>query len=134
MAAVFPESMDRLDNNDPKTSLSIIEQYIGYMTERVEFSMRNMTKTVSEAGISSAEMYIIIQAQAQILANLQSAMAAANGAITALSGDMRQAQADIADTNTRVDGVNARLGDLETAFSDQGLTVVDGKLCQTYIE
>ena len=123
MAAVFPERMDRLNNQDPTTSLSIIEQYIAYMTERIEFSMRNMTKTVSEAGISSAEMYIIIQAQAQILANLQSAMAAAQGAITSLQGNMRQAQSDIADIDSRVE-----------AIEDQGFSVVNGKLCQTYTE
>jgi len=123
MAAVFPERMDRLNNQDPTTSLSIIEQYIAYMTERIEFSMRNMTKTVSEAGISSAEMYIIIQAQAQILANLQSAMAAAQGAITALQTNMRTAQTDIADMKLRLD-------DLELP----GFSVVDGKLCQTYTE
>ena len=132
--AVFPESMDRIDAQDPTTSLRVIEQYIGYMRERIEFSMRNMTKTVSEAGISSAEMYIIIQAQAQILANLQSAMGAAQGAIIALQGDMRDVKADIIDTNSRIDGIDTRLGSLETAVDDQGLTVVEGKLCQTYIE
>lgn len=134
MAAVFPERMDRLNNEDPKTSLSVIEQYIGYMTERIEFYMRNMTKTVSEAGISSAEMYIIIQAQAQILANLQSAMGIAQGAITVLQSDMRLAQSDITDLSSLVSGIDTRLGNLETTVSDQGLTVVDGKLCQTYIE
>ena len=130
MAAVFPERMDRLNNQDPATSLSVIEQYIAYMTERIEFSMRNMTKTVSEAGISSAEMYIIIQAQAQILANLQSAMAAAQGAITSLQGNMRQAQTDIADINAALQAAEQRLDELELP----GFSVIDGKLCQTYTE
>lgn len=141
MAAVFPESMDRLNVQDPTTALSIVEQYIAYMTERIEFSMRNMTKTVSAAGISSAEMYILIQAQAQVLANLQSAMSIVQGSITALQGNMTTAQADITAIKARLGTfadsdptVKESLDSLEQSISDQGLSVVDGKLCQTYVD
>ena len=44
--AVLPESMDRLDVNDAPGSFAKIQDYIRYMGERIEFSMRNMTKTV----------------------------------------------------------------------------------------
>ena len=60
--AVFPENMDKLSADDVPGSLSIIENYIRYMGERMEFAMRNMTKTVSAAGVSSAEMYILLTA------------------------------------------------------------------------
>jgi hypothetical protein len=72
--AVLPESMDRLDVQDTEGSLSKVQDYIRYMGERIEFSFRNMTKTVSAAGVSSAELYILFQAQAQTLAALQSAV------------------------------------------------------------
>ena len=68
--AVLPESMDRLDVNDAPGSFAKIQDYIRYMGERIEFSMRNMTKTVSAAGVSSAEIYILYQAQSQQLAAL----------------------------------------------------------------
>ena len=38
MAVIFPESMNRLDLSDPSGSLSTVENYIRYMTERMEFS------------------------------------------------------------------------------------------------
>ena len=36
--AVFPESMDRIDQDDPGAALSTIESYIRYMQERIEFA------------------------------------------------------------------------------------------------
>lgn len=93
--AVFPENMERLDLNDTRGSLSTIQDYIRYMGERIEFSMRNMTKTVSEAGVSSAEVYILVQAQAQTLAALQSTVNGMAGTITSM-------QRDISDLNERV--------------------------------
>lgn len=93
--AVFPENMERLDLNDTRGSLSTIQDYIRYMGERIEFSMRNMTKTVSDAGVSSAEVYILVQAQEQTLAALQSTVNEMAGTITSM-------QRDIADLNERV--------------------------------
>ena len=93
--AVFPENMERLDLNDARKSLSIIQDYIRYMGERIEFSMRNMTKTVSDAGVSSTELYILVQAQTQTLAALQSTVNGIAGTITSM-------QRDIADLTERV--------------------------------
>lgn len=72
--AVLPESMDRLNVEDSKASLSIIENYIRYMCERIEFSTRNMTKTVSAAGVSSAE--ISVQSMQEQLDALEKRVAA----------------------------------------------------------
>ena len=84
--AVFPESLNRLNLNDTQESLSKIEEYIRYMGERIEFSFRNMTKTISASGISSTEMYILIQAQGQTLAALQSTLNGLAGNITSMQG------------------------------------------------
>ena len=86
--AVLPESMDRLDVNDAPGSFAKIQDYIRYMGERIEFSMRNMTKTVSAAGVSSAEIYILYQAQAQQLAALTSTVNGIAGNITSLQRDL----------------------------------------------
>lgn len=42
MAVIFPESMNRLDPNNPQASLKTIESYIQYMKERMEFAGQGM--------------------------------------------------------------------------------------------
>ena len=93
--AVFPENMDKLDVQDPAQSLSIVEKYIGYMSERIEFAIRNVTKNVNAAGISSAELYILVQAQAHIVADLQSE-------VTNLKNRMTTAESNITAINNRL--------------------------------
>lgn len=116
--AVFPENMDKLNVQDPAASLSVIENYIRYMSERIEFSMRNMTKTVSAAGVSSAELYILVQAQAQILAIVQSAIGIIQGNITALQHSVQEAQ-------TQIGAIQERLGEFESTDPTVKATLVD---------
>jgi len=111
--AVFPENMDKLNVQDPAASLSVIENYIRYMSERIEFSMRNMTKTVSAAGVSSAELYILVQAQAQILATVQSAIGIIQGNITALQHSVTTAQADITTLQEQMQSVQSGIPELQ---------------------
>ena len=85
--AVLPESMDRLNVEDTKASLSVIENYIRYMGERIEFSMRNVTKSVSAAGVSSAEIYLLVAAMSNTLSALQSTVNVLSGNITSLSNN-----------------------------------------------
>ena len=108
--AVLPESMDRLDVNDAPGSFAKIQDYIRYMGERIEFSMRNMTKTVSAAGVSSAEIYILYQAQAQQLAALTSTVNGIAGNITAL-------QKELASITEQLEAINGTLQDLDERVS-----------------
>lgn len=103
--AVFPETMKKLNVEDTTRSLTAIENYIAYMTERIEFSMRNMTRIITEAGVSPVEMYILIQAQAQILADLQSSLALV--------------QADVSDCQRKILAIETRLG----TFADTDPTI-----------
>lgn len=100
--AVLPESMDKLNLQDVEGSLSVIQEYIRYMGERIEFSFRNMTKTVSSAGVSSAELYILVQAQAQQLAALSSVVSGAIGNITSLQRDVSELQSAVSSLDERV--------------------------------
>ena len=59
---VFPESINEVNENDAPKALRVIEAYIKYMCQRTEWAMGNMTKTVSAAGVSSAETYILLTA------------------------------------------------------------------------
>lgn len=47
--AVFPERMKPLDPNNSQESLKTIENYIRYMTERMEFTHSNDNKVIVES-------------------------------------------------------------------------------------
>ena len=121
MAAVLPENMDKLNVDDVRSSLSIIENYIRYMGERIEFSMRNMTKTVSAAGVSSAEIYVLITAMSNNLSALQSTVNGMSGNITSLTNTqtsmqaaLEQVQAKLEEMQTQLDDLDGRVAKLET--------------------
>ena len=118
--AVLPENMDKLNVDDAKSSLAIIENYIRYMGERIEFSMRNMTKTVSAAGVSSAEVYVLITAMSNSLSALQSTVNGMSGNITSLSNNQASIQAQLGhmqtalvDLQEQLDGLEARVAAIE---------------------
>ena len=106
--AVLPESMDRLNVEDTKASLSIVENYIRYMGERIEFSLRNVTKSVSAAGVSNAEIYVLVNAMSNTLSALQSTVNGISGNITSLTNAQTAMQ-------TRLDELEARLAAIEEA-------------------
>lgn len=119
--AVLPESMGKLNVEDVRSSLSIIENYIRYMGERIEFSMRNMTKTVSAAGVSSAEIYVLVTAMSNNLSALQSTVNGMSGQITSLTSNQASMQATITQLQQQLttmqeqlESVEARVKALET--------------------
>lgn len=75
--AVFPESMSRVDPNEPREAVAIIESYIRYMQERIEFANSQTTRTVTEAGVSSAGLYLEVQTLANTVQALSSSLTAA---------------------------------------------------------
>lgn len=111
--AVLPESMDRLDKDDVKGSLSKVEDYIRYMGERLEFSFRNVTRSVSNAGISSAELYILVEAQAQTLAAVQSSVNAIQGNLNGLSAEVGGIKTSIETLQGQLTALDARVAALE---------------------
>lgn len=121
--AVLPENMDRLNVEDAKASLSIIENYIRYMGERIEFSMRNVTKSVSAAGVSSAEIYVLVTAMSNTLSALQSTVNGLSGNITSLAnsqatmqtqlGQLGQLQAELDGVKTSLSGMQVQFDELE---------------------
>lgn len=111
--AVLPENMDRLDVNDAPGSFAKIQDYIRYMGERIEFSMRNMTKTVSAAGVSSAEIYILYQAQAQQLAALTSTVNGIAGNITGLQRELAAITEQLGSIESTLQALDERVTALE---------------------
>lgn len=106
MAAVLPESMDKLDLQDTAGSLGIIEQYIRYMGERIDFAMRGMGKSISEAGVSSLTLY-------QTLVELSGSLSSMQGALNRLSGSVTALQTQVNEISGKVSSLETALGELE---------------------
>lgn len=100
--AVFPESMNRLDAQNVPKSLEIVENYIRYMTERMEFSTSKMTKSVNSAGVSSVALLQLVQDVSSAVSVLQSMVSGMTGSITDLSGRMTALESRIAALEGRV--------------------------------
>ena len=105
--AVFPESMNKFDYNDPSTALRTVEQYIGYMCERMEFAMTQMTRNVDKAGTSSTEMYLM-------LVELSNNLAAMRSSIDSLGGSVSRLRQTVDDMATRLDTAEGTLQTLTT--------------------
>lgn len=82
--SVFPERLDKLDTGNVEGSLGALENYINYMQERVEFSLTNMYKTVQGAGVSNAEMLVLIAALSNSLSAVTATVNQVQGTVTGL--------------------------------------------------
>ena len=114
MSAVLPENMDKLNVEDVRSCLSIIENYIRYMGERIEFSMRNMTKNVTAAGVSSAEIYVLVTAMSNNLSALTSVVNGLSGNITSLTNQQTALQEELDALAERLSGLETRIQALES--------------------
>lgn len=82
---VFPENLNELPKGNPEEALRMVEQYIKYMCQRTDWAMGNVTKNVSRAGVSSAEMYILLTALQNTVSALQSTVNSQSASISALT-------------------------------------------------
>lgn len=58
MATVFPEKMNKVDFNNLKDAVKVMESYMRYMCERTEYAVNNVSKTAAKAGNIGTE-YIL---------------------------------------------------------------------------
>lgn len=121
--AVFPERMDKLSANNLPDSFSKIQNYINYMGERIEFSFRNMTKTISAAGVSSAELYILVQTINQQLVALHSMVNSIAGNVTELQNSSSSVQENITEIQQNI----TVLQEAKESISDK-IVVIDSDL------
>lgn len=115
--AVLPESMNKLDLNDTPGSLARLENYINYMGERIEFAMSNMTRNVSDAGVSTVTVLLAITEVSNNLSKVSSAVNSMTGDITsintrinAMQGSIEKIQEDITALVARVDALEGNGG------------------------
>lgn len=122
--SVFPERLDKLDTGNVEGSLGALENYINYMQERVEFSLTNMYKTVQGAGVSSAEMLVLIAALSNSLSAVTATVNQVQGTVTGLqitvgnhTAQLAADQQALASLRTDVDAAAAQAGLNATAIT-----------------
>lgn len=118
--AVFPESMGRIDVDDPRGAIRVIDSYIRYMQERIEFANRQTTRTVTEAGIASVGLYedlVTLRNTVQALASTINAALAAIAqdqlAISALDGEVEDLGGRVDTLDGEVDVLGGRVDALD---------------------
>lgn len=104
--AVFPESMGRIDVDDPRGAIRVIDSYIRYMQERIEFANRQTTRTVTAAGITSVGLY-------EDLVTLRNTVQALASTINAALAAIAQDQLAITGLDERVDSLDERVDSLD---------------------
>lgn len=124
---VFPEAMNELDSENSTASIETIEGYIDYMRQRIEWAMRNVTKSVSSGNTSSAEMYILLVSLQNTVAALQSTVNSHGASIssmlqtlTILQNDLTALAARVATLETNYTALDERVTALEQEANTDG--------------
>ena len=103
-------------------SLRTLENYISYMRERLEFNNSNLTRTLSSAGTSTAEMVLIVAA-------LQNNVQAMQSSITAMQGQITTLETTVSGLNNSIQALSQNVTALQTAVQniDQRVTALEAK-------
>lgn len=110
---VFPESLNAIPKSDPDTAFQIIEDYIRYMCQRTDWAISNVGKTVSAAGVASAEIYILLTALQNTVSALQSTVNSHSASISALLQSVTTLSNDQTALAGRVTALEQRVTALE---------------------
>jgi peptidoglycan hydrolase CwlO-like protein len=114
---VLPESMNKIDVEDSERALSTIDNYIRYMCERIEFAMRNVTKNVSDAGVSSAEMYVLLVALQNTVSEVSSRLSTLTGTVNTMQGTLTSLQDTVSELSTNVSSLSTELSTANSNIS-----------------
>lgn len=120
--AIFDKELNHLDPQDASGSLRTLENYISYMRERLEFNNSNLTRTLSSAGTSTAEMVLIVAA-------LQNNVQAMQSSVTAMQGQITTLETTVPGLNNSIQTLSQNVTALQTAVQniDQRVTALEAK-------
>lgn len=120
--AIFDKELNHLDPQDAVGSLRTLENYISYMRERLEFNNSNLTRTLSSAGTSTAEMVLIVAA-------LQNNVQAMQSSVTAMQGQITTLETTVSGLNNSIQALSQNVTALQTAVQniDQRVTALEAK-------
>lgn len=115
---VFPESINAIPKSDPEDAFRIIEDYIRYMCQRTDWAISNVGKTVSAAGVSSTETYMLLQTLQNTVSALQSTVNSQGSSISALLQSVTTLGNDYAELDGRVSKTETKYAALEKRMAD----------------
>lgn len=126
---VFPESINELPKENPTEALDITENYIKYMCQRIDWAMGNVTKNVSKAGVSNAEMYILLTALQNTVSALQSTVNSQGASISALTQSVTVLRNDMNELAGRVTATENNYTALRNDYEalEQRVTALENK-------
>lgn len=120
--AIFDKELNHLDPQDAAGSLRTLENYISYMRERLEFNNSNLTRTLSSAGTSTAEMVLIVAALRNNVQSMQSS-------INAMQGQISTLETTVAGLNNSVQTLSETVTALQTTVQniDQRVSALEAQ-------
>ena len=121
--AVFPEQMDRLNLDDTTGSLQKIENYIRYMTERMEFSSSNSSRLFAETGTTNASVIKALLTVSDRVSILEASVNIIANNTTALANSVSKFQGSVDDLNESVVAVQGRISALQNTVTALQQTV-----------
>lgn len=121
---VFPESINAIPKSDPENAFRIIEDYIRYMCQRTDWAISNVGKTVSAAGVSSTETYMLLQTLQNTVSALQStvnsqgsSISALLQSVTTLGNDYAELAGRVSKTEAKYTALELRVGETEKKYA-----------------
>lgn len=131
---VFPESINAIPKSDPEDAFRIIENYIRYMCQRTDWAISNVGKTVSAAGVSSTETYMLLQTLQNTVSALQStvnsqgsSISALLQSVTTLGNDYAELAGRVSKTEAKYTALELRVGETEKKYAalEQRVTALE---------
>lgn len=113
--AVFPKEMDKM-GEDTQRNISVLDAYIRYMAERVEFTMGGLGRSISGAGMTSAELAIGLN-------DLRNSVGALASAVGQLTGEVNSVKSGVGELSTAVAGLENTVGELSATVTELGQRV-----------
>lgn len=131
---VFPESINAIPKSDPEDAFRIIEDYIRYMCQRTDWAISNVGKTVSAAGVSSTETYMLLQTLQNTVSALQStvnsqgsSISALLQSVTTLGNDYAELAGRVSKMESKYTALELRVGEMEKKYTalEQRVTALE---------
>lgn len=131
---VFPESINAIPKSDPGDAFRIIEDYIRYMCQRTDWAISNVGKSVSAAGVSSTETYMLLTTLQNTVSALQStvnsqgsSISALLQSVTTLGNDYAELAGRVSKTEAKYTALEQRVGETETKYAalEQRVTALE---------
>ena len=110
--------MNKLNPEDARGSITTIDNYIRYMVERVEFSVKGVLQTASAAGASSAEVLQAVRTLRDTVSVLSSTISRLQGDLIAAQAAIILLQGDMVTANSEITALQGKVSTLESNYTD----------------